>query len=185
MWSWQISGWRDSWQTPRSRGTHLLAHLSGWLRRSSNSQRMISRWAYGHAKEHPPVVLWGFLSFYTFALKHFSPQWLKSSPWSDNVLILVSLIGRLYVFISSRAERITYFSFLPLFVNGTHLTDTCHFPVRPIYGPWELLPLSWLKGNPPTRTCTQWGFFSSSPRTLHQHSRDLTASPSKSLWRLV
>lgn len=73
-------------------------------------------------------------------------------------------------------------SFLSLLIK--HILSHCS-PVRLTFGPWELLPLNWLKGNPPTRTCTQWGSFSSSPRTLRQHSRDLTASPSKSLSRLV
>lgn len=44
MWSWQILGWRGSWQTLRSRGTHLSARLSGWPRRSLSSQPTTLRW---------------------------------------------------------------------------------------------------------------------------------------------
>lgn len=56
---------------------------------------------------------------------------------------------------------------------------------RLISGRWESPPLSWLKGNLLTLIYTQWGSSSSSPKTPHPHSKGLTASPLKSLWRLV
>lgn len=57
MWSWQISEWQGSLQILRLRETHLLARLSGWLQRLSNSLHMTSRWVHGLDKSRYVATL--------------------------------------------------------------------------------------------------------------------------------
>lgn len=122
MWSWQILGWRDSWQIPRLRGTHLLARLSGWLRRLSNSQHMISRWVCGLDKRHSALLLWvdavfrfAWVFFLAVAWKDVSLWYFKSSPWSDNVVLLLEAPIRRHCMKCN-------FGFQCLDVKWTHLT---------------------------------------------------------------